>query len=161
MNRDRGDEGETEEINAVESLGEPCCCCCCWSAELEGASGVSSAVTLLAPSCKQGAPASSRAAAQPHASRCTVQFPPLQHGRQQRRHCVAPRAVTRARAAAAELPLFIPGQMGTKWPFMPPKDPIVLKMRMHESTRVYRRFLDFPLKRWRCFHVLDVPNEST
>lgn len=87
--------------------------------------------------------------------------PPLQQGRQQRRHCEAPRAVTGARAAAAELALFIPGQMGTKWPFMPPKDPIVIEMRMHESTRVYRRFLDFPLKCWRCFHVLDVPNEST
>lgn len=43
---------------------------------------------------------------------------------------------------------------------MPPKDPIVIGMRMHESARVYRRFLDFPLKCWRCFHVLDVPNEK-
>ncbi|TNN33023.1 hypothetical protein EYF80_056813 [Liparis tanakae] len=33
-----------------------------------------------------------------------------------------PRAVTGARAAAAQLALFIPGQMGTKWPFMQPKD---------------------------------------
>lgn len=86
--------------------------------------------------------------------------PPLQHGCQQRRHCEAPRAVTKARAAAAELTLFIAGQMGTKWPFMPPKDPIVIGMRMHESARIYRRLLDFPLKRWRCFHGLDVPNES-
>lgn len=27
-------------------------------------------------------------------------------------------------------------------------------------ARVYRRFLDFPLKCWRCFHALDVPNEA-
>lgn len=51
-------------------------------------------------------------------------------------------AVTRARAAAAELALFIPGQMRTKWLFMPPKDPIVTEMRMHEPARVYRRFLE-------------------
>lgn len=67
--------------------------------------------------------------------------PPLQHGRQQRRHCEAPRAVTKARAAATELTPFIAGQMGTKWLFMPPKDPIVIGMRMHESARIYRRFL--------------------
>lgn len=68
--------------------------------------------------------------------------PPRQHGPQQRGHCESPCAVTRARAAAAELALFIPGQMGTKWPFMPPKDPIVIEMRMHEWARFYRRFLD-------------------
>ncbi|KAL7384954.1 hypothetical protein ABVT39_012341 [Epinephelus coioides] len=49
---------------------------------------------------------------------------------------------------------------GLNGPFMPPKDPIVIGMRMHEPARVYRRFLDFPLKCWRCFHVLDVANES-
>lgn len=75
--------------------------------------------------------------------------PPQQHGRQQRRHCEPPlpprspsSAVTRARAAAAELALFIPGQMRTKWLFMPPKNPIVTEMRMHEPARVYRRFLE-------------------
>lgn len=70
--------------------------------------------------------------------------PPWQHGRQQRRHCEAPRAVTRARAAAAELALFTQGQMRTKWPFMPPNDPIVIGMRMHESTPFTGYFLTFP-----------------
>lgn len=36
--------------------------------------------------------------------------------------------VTGARVVAAELVLFIPRQMGTKWLFMPPKDPIVTEM---------------------------------
>lgn len=36
--------------------------------------------------------------------------------------------VTGARVVAAELVLFIPGQMRTKWPFMPPNDPIVTEM---------------------------------
>lgn len=76
--------------------------------------------------------------------------PSRQHGRQQRRHCEAPRAVTRAWAAAAELALFIPGQMRTKWPFMSPKEPIVMGMRMQESARIYRRFLDFDLEMLSC-----------
>lgn len=48
-----------------------------------------------------------------------------------------PRAVTKARAAAAEPTLFIAGQMETKWPFMSPKDPIVIGRRMHESARIF------------------------
>lgn len=41
-------------------------------------------------------------------------------------------------AAAAELALFIGGQIGTKWPFMPPKEPIVIGAVARESPPVYR-----------------------
>lgn len=31
---------------------------------------------------------------------------------------------------------------GTKWLFMPPKDTIVIEMRMHKSSGIYRSLLD-------------------
>lgn len=51
--------------------------------------------------------------------------------------------VTGARVVAAELVLFIPRQMGTKWLFMPPKDPIVTEM--HSFTGAYF-YISFYLK---------------
>lgn len=60
--------------------------------------------------------------------------PPVNNGDIVRVLPAHPRAVTGAWAAAAELALFIPGQMKTKWLFMPPKDAIVIEMRMHESS---------------------------